>query len=264
MNFTQEEILQELDLSFHGIPSSYYPSGNRGDIKYNFFLDLEHGFCETAGSRIHLYADTLNWAIVFEKSCYQIKGFDSVIELIYVGNCIEYSIDKQPHRNYITNLVIVTLISSEEYERITNENGGEMELYELISASAKKVNIHNKEILIEHDPFKYDSLGIELRDYDNPNKLIGFTDLLRYINETDPTIISATEDEIKKYFKRDIPKIMTINNFHFKSIYDKSVVPSMQETYQLIAKILFSQDIAFWQPTLEANNHWSNWESGGL
>ncbi|RZJ46331.1 MAG: hypothetical protein EOO44_22835 [Flavobacterium sp.] len=81
MTFNETEILEQLDLAFNGIPSKYYPTGQPGDIKYNFFLDLEHGYCETAGSRIHLYADSARWIIVFEKSGYQNRGTSAEIEL---------------------------------------------------------------------------------------------------------------------------------------------------------------------------------------
>src|SRR5689334_12802499 len=97
--FTENEILHQLDLAFNGTPNEYYPEGQPGDIKYNFFLDLEHGYCETAGNRIHLYADSTRWAIVFEKSGYQNRGGSAEIELNYVGNCIDYPIDKYPERN---------------------------------------------------------------------------------------------------------------------------------------------------------------------
>ncbi|RZJ47794.1 MAG: hypothetical protein EOO44_21965, partial [Flavobacterium sp.] len=81
MTFNETEILEQLDLAFYGEPSKYYPSGQPEDIKYNFFLDLEHGYCETAGNRIHLYADSTRWIIVFEKSGYQNRGTSAEIEL---------------------------------------------------------------------------------------------------------------------------------------------------------------------------------------
>lgn len=87
---------------------------------------------------------------------------------------------------------------------------------------------------------------------------------IRYLNETDSLVISATEDEIKKHIPADLPKIMTINEFHFESVYDKDNPPSTQETYQLIAKVLVTKDTTFWKPTMKPNNHWSNWESGNL
>ncbi|MEO0728359.1 MAG: hypothetical protein AAFZ63_27685, partial [Bacteroidota bacterium] len=91
MNFSEKEILAEIDSAFIGEPGPFFPGKkNQKDIHYNFFLDLEHGYCNTASSRIHLYADEENWAVVFEKGGYQNRAPSVEVELYYVGNCIEY------------------------------------------------------------------------------------------------------------------------------------------------------------------------------
>ncbi len=262
--FTETDILNELNLAFNQMPGSFFPAGNPDDIKYNFFLDLEHGYCETAGNRIHLYGDSTRWAIVFEKSGYQNRGSAAEIELNYVGNCIDYPIDKYPERNYITNSSGVVLITSDEYERICNKTGSDMEQFELISPDAKQVNIRNAIVQIEHDPKKYEAVGIKIRKEENPRRLIGFGDLIRYLHEMNHEIISATEDEIKKHIPKNLPKIMTINEFHFVNAYEKDNPPGNQEMYQQIAKVLVNRDSSFWKPTLKSNNHWTNWESGNL
>jgi hypothetical protein len=262
--YNENDILKQLDLAFKGIPGEFFPEGNRGDIKYNFILDLEHGYCVTASSRIHLYADKNRWAIVLEKSGYQNRGGDAELELDYFGNCITYPVDKYPERNYITNAHNIVLISGDEYERIRNKDGTDMETFELISPSATDVMIRGRKVKIEHDSSKYIHFGIRPRNFDNPKHLIGFDDLIRYLNETNPSVISATEDEIKEYIPANIPKLMTIDSFHFESIYNQKNLPSTQETYQLLAKVLVSKNIALWKPALKPNNHWSNWTSGNL
>ncbi len=259
MSFTEQDILKQLDLAHKGIASEYYPQGNDKDIKYNFFLDLEHGYCETAGNRIHLYADSTRWAIVFEKNGYQNRASSAEIELDYIGNCINYNIDSYPERSYITNAQRITLISYEDYEKISSED-----CFELILKDSNEINIRNVNVKIEQDINKYISLGINIRDYDNPENLISYSNLIRYLNETNPEIINATEEDIKKHIPLDLPKLMTINEFHFVSFYDQDTPPSKQETFDLISKILVSKDISLWKPTLESNNHWSNWESGHL
>ncbi len=206
MPFTETEILEQLDLAFNRTPSKYYPTGRPIDIKYNFFLDLEHGYCETAGNRIHLYADSTRWVIVFEKSGYQNRGTSAEIELNYVGNCIDYPVDKYPERNYITNSGRVILIDPTEFERIENKEGTEMETFELIGQNIKKIKIRDKFVPFDNNYKNYEKIGIKIRDYDNPKKLIGFGDLIRYLHETNPTLISATEDEIRKHIPKDIPK----------------------------------------------------------
>ena len=82
--------------------------------------------------------------------------------------------------------------------------------------------------------------------------------------ETNPQLLCATETELRRLIPNDLPKIMTINDFHYSSTYDKSNPPSQQETYQLIAKVLTTGDSSHWKPTEKPNNSWKNWESGHL
>jgi hypothetical protein len=262
--YTENEILRQLDLAFNGTPNEYYPAGRQQDIKYNFFLDLEHGYCETAGNRIHLYADSTRWAIVFEKSGYQNRGTSAEIELNYVGNCIDYPVDKYPERNYITNSSRVILIDQTEFARIENKEGKEMETFELIGKDVKEIKVRDKLVPFDNDYRNYGKVGIKIRGDDNPKKLIGFGDLVRFLNETNPTLISATEQDIRQHIPMDLPKLMTINEFHFVSAYEKSKPPSTQETYKLMAKVLVTRDTTNWKPTEKPNNHWTNWESGNL
>jgi hypothetical protein len=264
MTFTESDILHQLDLAFDGTPSEYFPEGHRQDIKYNFFLDLEHGYCETAGNRIHLFADSSRWAIVFEKSGYQNRSSSAEIELDYVGNCIKYPIDEYPERNYITNSSRVILIEPAEFERVEKKEGKGVETFELIDQNVNEIKVRDKMIPFNNNYKEYEKVGIKIRQYDNPQHLIGFGDFIRYLNEINPAIISANEDDIRKHIPMDLPKLLTINEFHFNSVYDKSVPPGMQETYKLIAKVLVTRDKMNWKPTQKNNNHWKNWESGHL
>lgn len=184
--------------------------------------------------------------------------------MTYIGNCIDYPVDKYPERNYITNSSRVILIEPTEFERIENKEGAEMEMFELISRDVKEIKIRNKYVPFDNDYKNYEKVGIQIRDYDNPKKLIGFGDLIRYLHETNPKLISATEDEIRKHISKDIPKLMTIDEFHFISAYEKTNLPSQQETYKLLAKVLVTRDTTKWNPTQKPNNNWKNWESGNL
>ena len=55
---------------------------------YHFFIDLEHPYFFTAGSRLTLYADENRWAIVFEKSGYSTGSSAAEIEFANFGNCL--------------------------------------------------------------------------------------------------------------------------------------------------------------------------------
>ena len=262
--YTESIILSHFNPDLSIEEDEYYPVGNEDDISYRFWLDLEHGYCETAGSRIHLYADDERWAVVGEKSGYQNRGLTAEIELHYFGNCIDYLIASYPERKYISNVNNITLITGEEWDRICNKDGEDMEQFEMISPDAQYVMIRDTKVPIEQDASKYRVLGIHSRTEDNPRNLISFEDLLRYYNDTEPTLLYATEAEIRQHIPGDLRKLMTIDHFHFSSVYADDHNPGQEELYQLIAKILVTKDTALWKPTLPANNHWSNWESGTL
>jgi hypothetical protein len=262
--FTETEILEELTAAFNDLPGLYFPAGRAQDVKYNFFPDLEHGYCVTAGSRIHVYADAARWALVFEKSGYQNRATTAEAELNYFGNCVDYPVEETPERNYITNTGRIVLIDAAEFERVENKEGGEMETFELIGADIKEIKVGDRLIAFDSDWRNYEKLGIQVRDYDNPKKLIGFEDFVRYVNETNAAVMAATEDDIKKQLPKDLAKIMTVNEFHYMSAYDKNIPPAGRETWQLLAKVLVTQDAVQWKPNLAPNNHWHNWESGNL
>lgn len=263
MSFNENEILEQLDLAFDGIPSSYFPLGRTQDVKYNFIFDLEHGYFETAGSRIHLYADEERWAIVSEKSGYQNRGTSAAIELNYIGNCINYPVNSYPERNYISNTSEIYLIEPSEFERIENKDGEGVETFELIGQHIDNIKVRDKMVSFDSNYKNYEKVGIKIKDY-NGRKLVGFGDLIRYLHEMNPSLIEATDDDIRKHIPQDIPKIMTISEFHYESVYEKTNLPSLQETCQLIAKILVAKNPELWKPKLKANNSWKNWDSGNL
>lgn len=264
MKYTEQDILNELDIAFKSVPNNDVRKIDDKTYFYNFFIDLEKGLLKTANSQIHLYADQSHWAIVFETNGYHNRQFNAQINLIYIGNCVKYHKTEYKERTYVSNSVMIELISGEEFNRVESKTGKEMGKFELISPDADEILIRNKKVKIENDKTKYAEKSISFRDYENPNKLIGFDDFVRYLSETEKELMSATEDEIKEHLPKDLQKLMTIEAFHQKSNYEPENIPSSYETYQMIAKILTTKDPKQWKPTLKSNNHWINWKSGGL
>lgn len=239
--YTKEEILEALD-----------------DIAtYNFFLDLEHGYFFTAGSRINLFADDNRWAIVFEKSGFGNRSGYAEIELNYFGNCL-INLDKAGLDNiYTCNSKYLTLISGEDFEKI--EDG-----FELVSKEAEFITVRDSELKIEQNHLKYKAKGIEIQSHDNPDKLIDFVALVRYMDEENPELFRATDSELRTSIPIDLPFLFKIDKWHHKSCteYDGEE-PSSYETFLMIADILVSKDLKMWNPTLEPNNDWRNWPDAG-
>lgn len=248
----EKEILAELDASFLGVAGKFYPKKTDSNVLYNFFIDLEHGYFLTAGNKIHIFADSKRWAIIFEVNDYNNRLNQAQIQQIYIGNCIKYNKEKNSNLEYISNINFLPIIDELEFEKAMENQ-----------TNNKFINIRNKKVRFENDYKKYEKLGIKIND-SNYTAKISLGEFIRYLQETNPAILNATQKELKANIPKNIPYLTTINEYHYASFYNKELTPSKQETFLLIAKILASRNIAKWQPTLKANNHWSNWVSGNL
>jgi len=238
MKYTVNKILTELDNTFILSTNPLDPNNRKYD--YTFFLDLEHGYSFNAGSKIHLYADEENRAVIFETLVYQNRGDRFANELIYIGNCIIPVIETFDGKSTTSNMKIVTLVNSSELERITVKDSGK------IDANARFISINGNIIPL-----------------DNSGEIQEYEDLLLYLYRMNPPITCATEYEIRTQLPLDIPKLMEIDEFHYISNYD-SILPSKQELYMLISQIIVQKEPCLWNPTQIPNNDSNNWESGFL
>ena len=261
--YTKKDILDHFDPHLALTERHYFPAAAPHARAWHFWLDLEHGYQVTAGCRIHLYADEDRWAVVAEMRSYANRGFRAELNLYYFGNCIDYPLIEYPDHWSISNWHSITLIDGEELERLSKFD--DEEKFETINPAAGTVLVRDQRVLIEPDPAKYRSLGIHYRNWaPHTDPEIHFSDLLRYLDATQPGLVQATEPDIREHIPPDLRKLMTIDAFHYTTVYQENHNPSEEELYQLIAQVLITRNPAEWRPTLPANNHWSNWESGYL
>lgn len=241
--------------------------------KYHFFIDLEHPYFFTAGSRLTLYADEKRWAIVFEKSGYANRGGRGDIELFYFGNCLENLQSQGDPIGVTSNMQVFPLIDNDEMERIQDGN------FELVGKNIKQVKVRDTMLNIEHDKSVYTKKDItdSIYDQDNPENLVDIPSLIRYLDEQHPELFRATDKELRTCLPNDLPLIMRIDSWHHEaydvfrdytgpSQYTHKIMgkkPSDYETYKMIADILVSKDTTKWNPTLKPNNNWRNWRKGG-
>lgn len=239
---------------------------------YHFFIDFEHPYLYTAGSRLTLYADENHWAIVFEKSGYSTGNSCGVIELYYFGNCLQNLKSGIVGNESTSNLGQVILIKETDLEKIA-----ERDFNELVAEDKDKIQVRDTILPIEQDSSKYIAKGIAPRDYKNPKRLFDFYSFIRYLDEQYPNIFRATDKELRMRLPEDLPKLMQIDQWHHEA-YSKHKVPTSRteyhyeitgkkpseyETFRMIADILVSRDTTKWKPTLNPNNDWRNWPNAG-
>jgi len=245
--FTDKEILIQFDKIFKRVNEPYIINDQYYE---DSFIDLEDTRLKIHGNKIHLFSNDFYWAAVFELNGYSFSSGFPEINLIYIGNCIEY---KKTGDMY-SNLITLYPIKSDEIQNIAINN-------DFIRKDVVTVDVNGHNIKLEQDENVYKKLGIELDDYDNDKRLISFDNFIEYLNKMHPNSIFANDSLIKENLSQEIPKIMTINQYHYTSIYD-GVLPSNQELFNLIASILVTRDTTLWKPLLIPNNKSSKWESG--
>lgn len=228
---------------------------------YHFFIDLEHPYFFTAGSRLTLCADETRWALVFEKAGYNTGSSAAEIELIYFGNCLMNLKSTIYEDDNTSNMHNIWIIDNTELQRIQHD-------FELVSKDKYEILVRDTYLPIEHDLRKYEAKNISPEHYDNPQNLIDFPSLIRYLDEEYPTIFRATDKELRQKLPNDLQQLMQINEWHHRSYHEAyyesaECKPSNYETYNLIADILVNKDITKWQPTLKPNNDWRNWRKAG-
>tara|TARA_R110002111_G_scaffold1640_3_gene11084 strand:+ start:873 stop:1241 length:369 start_codon:yes stop_codon:yes gene_type:complete len=118
--------------------------------------------------------------------------------------------------------------------------------------------LRNKEMAINHNREFYLKKGIELEENDK----IFVWEFLRGLEPEYSKEFEATEQEIRKRIPMDLQKIMELTEWNHPD-YADSEIPSKNQTFKQIAKVLETGKKKFYKPTEKPNNHWKNWPDGG-
>lgn len=239
-----EQIVQHLDTAY----------GSR--FSQHDFPMLEGGYVDVGLSRLTLYAQEKEWAIVLEA-----VGYDSIdrsiqLEVTYLGNNI---LTLYPDSNSNT----FSLLDEEDFLE-EEEDDLEEDDFDLISKEIEEVVINEHTFPVEHKVASYEALGIPL---ECPEQGIDAVAFMLYLVEHYPQYFRANILQKRAVLSPDLVEIITIDEWHHRDYYtsEPDSKPSAYETFPLLAKVLATADPSHWQPTLKANNHWSNWlDSGNL
>ncbi len=100
-------------------------------------MDLEHPYFYTANSRLSLFADDENWAIVFEKSGYANRGGRIELELNFFGNKLRNLKPGGLYNHFTYNSRYFTLVDADALEEIAAD-------FEVVSPSARRVKVRDR------------------------------------------------------------------------------------------------------------------------
>ena len=228
-----EEILNQLD---------------KNTKEYNFPM-LDNGYVYLAGTKMSLYRDSLRWALIIEVVGFNYRGggHNGISNCIHIyGNCLLLN-EGMNNENFI-NL-------TDNYNHC-NTFDEEEEFY--LNPNCDSFLLRGNVTKLIHDRSIYNSNGIILED---ENKINAF-EFLRLLSVNEFEKLIATEIEIRKNIPTDLPKIMELEDWFHPDLADNEL-PSNNETFIQISKVLETGNLNLYKPTKEPNTHWKNWPDGG-
>lgn len=230
--FTESDILGQLDDCA---------------IKFDFPM-LDNGNVAPVDVRLHAYTDKSRWAIIIEDLGFHVRagGHDGVTNcLYYFGNCL--------YRKPGSALA--------DFVFPTSDAPGEPTFQEEINMFLREpkghVGVRDKLISFDCTPEKLSEKDIVETD-EQPTG----TELMRSLVTEYRELFFATEQELRRQIPADLPMVLQIESWHHPDLAGDEL-PSANETFQHIAKVLCLGDKNKYTPTLQANTHWSNWPDGG-
>ncbi len=232
-NYSAKEILQQLDKCAEDFT----------------FPMLDNGYVYPIHSKLSGYRDEKRWVLIIEVIGFNYRGggHNGITNCLHIfGNCIE----TKPGTDN-NNFLYITE-DSPDCSTFDEEN------LESLNPEAKTMILRNKEITINHSREFYLNKGIKLEEKDK----IFIWEFLRGLEPEYNKEFEATEKEIRERIPADLPKVMELTEWYHPDCADLEL-PSKNETFKQIAKVLETGNPEFYKPTNKSNNHWKNWPDGG-
>jgi hypothetical protein len=213
------------------------------------FPMFDNGYVYPIHSKLSAYRDEKRWALIIEVIGFNYRGgghngIDNCLHIF--GNCIgtKPGTDNNIFLHFTNNSSDVQTFDK-EYE-------------ESLNPEAKTMKLRDKEIVINHNRQFYLDKGIELEE----DSKIFIWEFLRGLEPEHNKDFIATEKEIRERIPRDLAKIIELTEWYHPDCAE-SELPSNNETFRQITKVLETGQSLFYKPTRKSNNHWKNWPDGG-
>ena len=216
--------------------------------EYTFPM-LDNGYVYPAGTKLTAYRDDNRWAIVIEAIGFNYRGggHNGISNCLHIyGNCLHYGPGTRKE-----NFIYLT-----DDANNCNTFDDEEDFY--LNPDCTAFILREQILPLYHNRQLYKDAGIEIEDAQRINAF----EFLRLLDAMHHDKLVATENEIQERIPTDLPKIIELHNwFHPDVVNDE--LPSNNETFIQIAKVLETGNIDYYKPTHEPNTNWKNWPDGG-
>ena len=210
---------------------------------------LDNGYVYPAGTKLTAYRDDNRWVIVIEVIGFSYRGggHNGISNCLHIfGNCLNYDPGTQ-NENFI-------YLTDDANDCSTFDE----EEYFYLNPDCASFTLRGETFLLIHDRELYKSSGIDLEDENTINAF----EFLRLLDALHHDKLIATEKEIRERIPSNISKIIELHDWFHPDVVNGEL-PSENEIFMQIAKVLETGNCEYYKPTRKPNTNWKNWSDGG-
>jgi hypothetical protein len=207
------------------------------------FPMLDNGYVYLAAIRLSLHRSADDWALVFERFGFSPRaGIPSLDVQTFAS---------RPHRSDR---------AYDTFESVYPIDGGDW----IDHDDGERVATGPRSLLLRGQPrpvptaADYTAAGVEFGDPERPYVF----ELCRCVAAMYRDEVLATEAERRVHVPPACEQLLVLDDWHHPNLIvgDR---PSMSPTFQQLAAVLHTGDLAHYRPTAPGNTHWHHWPDGG-
>ncbi|MDH5178282.1 MAG: hypothetical protein OEZ39_19840 [Gammaproteobacteria bacterium] len=223
------------------------------------FPMLDNGYVYLAATRMSLFRSTDDWAIVIEVFGYSPRTGIPDIHIYTFSSKLH---NRDPEASYVSKDAYNNYLACNPYNEsrfifpIENEDWMDEEDTEKVR-SGVCISVRGKKM----GPFEldlYNSQSIELVE-ESPMVF----ELARLLAAIDRESVLALDDERRISVSPELDEILVLDEWFHPDLVNEDL-PSGNETFQQLARVLETCDVSLYNPTKAPNTAWVNWPDGGL
>jgi hypothetical protein len=225
------------------------------------FPMLDNGYVYLAATRLSLYRSVSDWAMVIEVFGFSPRaGLPDTSILTFASrlhnrDAPERYRSREAYDNYLAHN------PHNEFRSIYPINEGpwpDEENGEFVTDGAEEIVVRGRALQL---PFldEYKQRGIKLEE---PPRVRVF-ELCRFLADVARELVLATAQERRVSVLPDMTQILQLEEWHHPNVVDNADRPSGSETFQQLAQVLTTAEVATYHPSQPPNTHWRNWPDGG-
>lgn len=226
------------------------------------FPMLDNGYVYLAATRLSLYRTAKEWAMVIEVFGFSPRSglpdthIHTFASSLYNRDAPEKYVNREAYDRYLANNPnndsrFVYPIDVGDWQDDQND--------EIVAAGAREVILRGQRQPIP-SLREYAQRGVTI---ENPPCVRVF-ELCRFLADVARDSVLATAKERRISVPPDMKQILRLEEWHHPNVVDDDDRPSGSETFQQLAQVLATGNVALYGPSRPPNTHWRNWPEGGL